>query len=127
MDRGRHGGVTTPSDFAKAVGDTDEIELTTTGQHSGRARSRTVWFVQKRQTLYLLPVTGSDSAWYWDVLKTPRVRLRAGQAQHEAEAKPIGDPAAVEQVVGDFRAKYGAPNIEAYYPKHDVAVEVPLA
>ena len=85
-----------------------------------------MWFVQKRETLYLLPVTGSDSAWYADVLKTPGVRLSAGQAQYNAEAKPIGDPAAVEQVVDDFRAKYGALNVEAYYPKHDVAVELPL-
>ena len=119
--------MTIRSDFARALGDTNEIELTTTGQHSGRARSRTVWFVQKDETLYLLPVTGSDSTWYGDVLRTPGVRLSAGPAHHEAEAKPIGDPAAVEQVVEDFRAKYGAGDIEAYYPKHDVAVEVPLA
>jgi hypothetical protein len=117
--------VTTRSDFSRALDDTSEIELTTTGQ-AGRARSRTVWFVQKEATLYLLPVTGSDSTWYGDVLKTPGVRLRAGQAQYDGEAKPIGDPAAVEQVVDDFRAKYGARDIEAYYPKHDVAVEVPL-
>jgi hypothetical protein len=26
-----------------------------------------------------------------------------------------------------FRAKYGAQDVEAYYPKQDVAVEVPLA
>jgi hypothetical protein len=79
------------------------------------------------ETLYLLPVTGSDSAWYGDVLKTAEVRLSAGPAHYEAKARPIGDPAAVEAVVEDFRAKYGAHDIEAYYPKHDVAVEVPLA
>jgi hypothetical protein len=105
--------------------DTREIELTTT--HSGRPRSRTVWFVQKGETLYLLPVTGSDSAWYRDVLKTPRVRLSAGPAECDAEATPIADPADVQQVVEDFRAKYGGRDVAAYYPKHDVAVEVPLA
>jgi hypothetical protein len=26
-----------------------------------------------------------------------------------------------------FRAKYGAQDVEAYHPKQDVAVEVPLA
>jgi hypothetical protein len=31
------------------------------------------------------------------------------------------------QVLDKFRAKYGARDVEAYYPKQDVAVEVPLA
>jgi hypothetical protein len=33
----------------------------------------------------------------------------------------------VNDVVEKFRAKYGADDVERYYPKHDVAVEVPLA
>jgi hypothetical protein len=40
---------------------------------------------------------------------------------------PTSDPAKVEQVLGKFRAKYGARDVEAYYPKQDVAVEVRLA
>ena len=34
--------------------------------------------------------------------------------------------AKVEQVLDKFRAKYGARDVEAYYPKRDVAVQVPL-
>jgi hypothetical protein len=44
-----------------------------------------------------------------------------------ARATPISDPAEVEQILDKFRAKYGAQAVETYYPRHDAAVEVPLA
>jgi deazaflavin-dependent oxidoreductase (nitroreductase family) len=114
-------------ELKKALGGTREIELTVTGRKSGRETSRPVWFVQEGDKLYLLPVRGSDSDWYKNVLKTPAVRVAAGRAQITASAIPISDPAKVEQIVAKFRAKYGARDVEAYYPKHDVAVEIPLA
>jgi hypothetical protein len=49
------------ADFKSALNDTDEIELTTTGRNSGRQSSRPVWFVTQGESLYLLPVTGTDS------------------------------------------------------------------
>jgi hypothetical protein len=61
------------------------------------------------------------------VLKTPTMRLAAGGAQVSASASPISDAAKVDRVLDTFRAKYGARDVEAYYPKQDVAVDVPLA
>jgi deazaflavin-dependent oxidoreductase (nitroreductase family) len=113
-------------DFMKAVEDSREIELTVTGRTSGREISHPVWFVQDGETLYLVPVSGSDSDWYKNVLKTPTIRLAAKAAQLEATATPTSDTVKVEQVLDKFRAKYGARDVEAYYPKQDVAVEVPL-
>jgi hypothetical protein len=86
-----------------------------------------VWFVRDGEKLYLVPVTGSDSDWYENVLKTPAIHLAAGGAQLTARATPITDPAKVERIVDKFRAKYGARTVEEYYPKQDVAVEAPLA
>lgn len=40
---------------------------------------------------------------------------------------PISDPAKVGEILDKFRAKYSARDVAAYYPKQDVAVEVPLA
>jgi deazaflavin-dependent oxidoreductase (nitroreductase family) len=112
-------------DFKSVLNHTNEIELTTTGRNSGRDSSRPVWFVQQGESLYLLPVTGSDSQWYKNVLKTPRIRLVAGDTEYSARAVPVTDPAEVDEVVESFRSKYGARDVESYYPKHDVAVEVP--
>jgi hypothetical protein len=67
------------------------------------------------------------SDWYKNVLKTPTILLAAEGAQFSAAATPTSDAAKVQQVVDKFRAKYGARDVEAYYPKQDVAVEVSLA
>jgi deazaflavin-dependent oxidoreductase (nitroreductase family) len=111
----------------RALERVDEIELTVTGRRSGREISNPVWFVLEDDTLYLLPVRGSDSDWYRNVLKTPTIRVSAGGDAATARAIPITDPTKVREVVEKFRAKYGAEAVEKYYPQRDVAVEVPLA
>jgi hypothetical protein len=114
-------------EFKKALETSREIELTVTGRTSGREISKPVWFARDGAKLYLVPVTGSDSDWYKNVLKTPMIRLAAERAEFDAIVTPISDTAKIEQVLDKFRAKYGARDVEAYYPKQDVAVEVPLA
>jgi hypothetical protein len=114
-------------DFKRALESTREIQLTVTGRTSGREVSLPVWFVTEGDKLYLVPVQGADTNWYKNVLKDPAIRLAAGGVQLTARATPITDPAKVGEIVDKFRVKYGAQNVEAYYPKHDVAVEVPLA
>jgi deazaflavin-dependent oxidoreductase (nitroreductase family) len=113
-------------EFSKALESTREIELTVTGRTSGREISIPVWFVREGGKLYLVPVNGSDSDWYKNVLKTPTIRLAAEGAQLTARATPITDPPRVGEILDKFRARYGARDVERYYPKQDVAVEVPL-
>ena len=114
-------------EFLKALKDADEIELTVTGRSSGRPISRPVWFVHEGGTLYLLPVTGSDSQWYQNVLTTPAITLAVEGVKWNGKAPPITDPARVRDVVEKFRAKYGSDEVSKYYSKFDVAVAVPLA
>ena len=114
------------SEFTNALKSTDEIEITVTGRKSGREISNTVWFVQDGEKLHLLPVKGSDSEWYKNILKTPAMRLNAGGKEWSAEVKPITDPAKVRDIVENFRDKYGADQVKKYYSKFDVAVDVPL-
>jgi hypothetical protein len=86
-----------------------------------------VWFVVEGDTLYLLPVTGSDTEWFKNMLHNPTITLVANGITWSAKARPMLDPTAVREVVEKFRAKYGATNIRKYYSKLDVAIEVPLA
>jgi hypothetical protein len=113
-------------ELTNALQSTNEIELTVTGRTSGRESSRPVWFVQESEKLFLLPIDGSDSNWYKNVLKTPTIGLAADGAEFRTNAKPVEDAAAVGDVVERFRAKYGADRVAAYYPKLDAAVEVLL-
>ena len=99
-----------------------EITLTVIGRTSGRTISIPVWFAWNDDKLYLLPVEGSDTQWYKNVLKNPSIRIAARGAQAEFKAVPITDSAQVSSVVATFRAKYGASDVKKYYSKFDVAV-----
>jgi deazaflavin-dependent oxidoreductase (nitroreductase family) len=101
-----------------------EIKITVTGRKSGRAISNPVWFVLEDHTLYLLPVQGSGTQWYQNVLKNPSMRIDARGAEAEVKAVPITDAQRVSAVVEKFREKYGAGDVKKYYSKFDVAVLV---
>jgi len=81
-----------------------------------------VWFVLEGDKLHLLPVLGSDTQWYKNVLKKPSIRIDAGGAEAEVKVAPITDAKQVSSVADKFRAKYGANDVKKYYSKFDVAV-----
>jgi len=99
-----------------------EINIVVTGRKSGRAISIPVWFVWDDEKLYLLPVSGSDTQWYKNVLKNPTIRIDARDAEAEFKAVPITEAKQVSSVVEKFRVKYGAGDVKKYYSKFDVAV-----
>ncbi len=103
-----------------------EINITVTGRKSGRTISIPVWFVLEDDKLYLLPVQGSDTQWYKNVLKNPSIRIDARGAEAEFNAAPITDATQVSSVVQKFRAKYGTNDVKKYYSKFDVAVLAPM-
>ena len=115
------------ADFKNALANTDEVQLTAIDAASGRETTRPVWFVREGDSLHLLPVKGSDSWWFKNVVKTPSIRLAANDVAITAAARPITDPQRVRDVVEAFRAKYGADDVKKYYSKFDVAAEVPLS
>jgi deazaflavin-dependent oxidoreductase (nitroreductase family) len=117
----------TAGELRGALDETNEVDLTVTGRKSGQESTRPIWFVEEGDRLLLLPVTGSDSNWYRNLVKTPEIRLSAEGAEVSAAAKPIEDAPAVEDVVEKFRSKYGADQVARYYAKQNAAVEVPLS
>lgn len=99
-----------------------EIKLTVTGRKSGRAISNPVWFVLDDNELYLLPVQGSDTQWYKNVLQNPKIEIDARGERAEFHAVSISDATRVSSVIDKFRDKYGASDVKKYYSKFDVAV-----
>jgi deazaflavin-dependent oxidoreductase (nitroreductase family) len=99
-----------------------EIKISVTGRKSGRTISIPIWFIFDDDKLYLLPVQGSRTQWYKNVLKNPSLRIAAGGAAAEFKAVPITEGKDVASVVDKFRAKYGKGDVTKYYSKFDVAV-----
>ena len=94
-----------------------------TGRKSGRTISNPVWFVWEQDKLYLLPVHGSNTQWYKNVLTIPLpIRISARGAEAEFNAVSMTDAKQVSSVVEKFRAKYSAGDVKKYYSNFDVAV-----
>ena len=104
----------------------NEITITVTGRKSGRTISIPVWFVLEDGKLYLLPVNGSDTQWYKNVLKNPSIRIDAGVDKAELRAVPVTDPKQVSPIVEKFRVKHGPSDLKKYYSKFDVALVADL-
>jgi deazaflavin-dependent oxidoreductase (nitroreductase family) len=116
-----------PNDaFKDRLSQSSEIKISVTGRKSGRTISIPIWFVFDDDKLYLLPVQGSDTQWYKNVLKNPSIRIGAGSVEAESKAVPITDAKQVASVIEKFRAKYGKGDVKKYYSKFDVAVLVQM-
>jgi deazaflavin-dependent oxidoreductase (nitroreductase family) len=103
-----------------------QIEISVIGRKSGRTISIPVWFVLEGGKLYLLPVQGSDTQWYRNVVKNPSLRIDAKGTEAEFRAVPVTDAKTVKSVVAKFQEKYGAGDVKKYYSKFDVAVVTEL-
>jgi deazaflavin-dependent oxidoreductase (nitroreductase family) len=113
------------TDFRTALQGINLIEITVTGRSSGRSHSYPIWFALDGDKLYLIPVKGSDTEWYKNMRKTPTIRLAARGKTLTTSARLITEQAQLDKILEKFRDKYGR-NVKSYYPKYDVAVEVPL-
>jgi deazaflavin-dependent oxidoreductase (nitroreductase family) len=103
-----------------------QIKISVIGRKSGRTISIPVWFVSEAEKLYLLPVKGSDTQWYSNVLKNPSIRIDARGFEAEFRATPVTDAKAVKSVIERFREKYGPQDVKKYYSGFDVAVVVKI-
>src|SRR5271157_6621452 len=104
-----------------------QIRIRVIGRKSGRTISVPVWFVLEGSSkLYLIPVQGSDTQWYKNVLHNPKIRISARGEEGSFQGKPIREPEIVQHAVEAFRAKYGADDVKKYYSKFDVAVQIDL-
>jgi hypothetical protein len=103
-----------------------EIILSVKGRKSGKDIPRPVWFVYESNTLYLLPVQGSDTNWYKNMLVDPTLKISINNREMAVKSKTITEKNRVEDIVKKFKSKYGEGDVKKYYPKVDVAVKVPL-
>lgn len=103
-----------------------QIKISVIGRKSGQIISIPVWFVLEGQKLHLLPVQGSNTQWYKNVLKNPSIRIDARGVEAEFPATPITQSKAIKSVIEKFQEKYGANDVKKYYSKFDVAVVIEL-
>ena len=115
------------SDVKQQLSRSSEITISVTGRKSGRTISNPIWFVFEGNTFYLLPVKGSDTQWYKNVLKNSVMRVESGGAEAEVKATSVTEANQVSSIVEKFRKKYGPGDVKKYYSKFDVGVIAQLS
>jgi hypothetical protein len=63
------------ADLHQRLNNAYKITLSVKGRKSGRDIPRSVWFVYEDNTVYLLPVQGSDTNWYKNLLVDPMLKI----------------------------------------------------
>lgn len=117
-----------PEEILAALKKETELELTVKGRVSGKVSSRPVWFVLSgdNRSIMLVPVRGSKTQWYLNVVKDPAIRIKVGGHSFAGTIREVSGERLTE-VLGMFTAKYGREDMERYYERKDVALEVPLS
>lgn len=88
-----------------------------TGRTTGRKISLPVWFVREGTKLLLLPVKGSETNWYKNVLRKPTMSISASGTKAALKAQPTQ---------GSSKVKYGVAEVRKYYTRSDACVELTL-
>jgi deazaflavin-dependent oxidoreductase (nitroreductase family) len=114
------------AEFKGALTARRQIKISVIGRKSGKKISIPVWFVLHGDKLFLLPVHGSDTQWYKNILWKPSMKIDARGSAAELRATPVTSSEAVKSVIKKFQEKYGANDVERYYSKFDAAVVVKL-
>ena len=114
-------------DFAKALKRRRQISITVTGRSTGRAITMPVWFVSDDRALWLLPVYGSKTQWYRNLIKDRAIAVQAGSERQDFRTKLVKSAGVVSSVVRQFREKYTSEEVKRWYSGLDVAVQIPLA
>jgi hypothetical protein len=110
----------------RALDSSEELQITVKGRKSGRELSAPVWFVREGKTVFLMPVTGSKSQWFRNVLKSKRMKISSGKLSLDLSVRPIIELEKVGSVAEKFRKKHGAADVKKYYTGFDAAVELTL-
>jgi hypothetical protein len=87
------------ADLRQRLDRSDEITLIVKGRKSRREIPRPVWFIHEHNTLYLLPVQGSDTNWYKNLLANPTLKISVNGVEAYAGGKPITDSNRVGDII----------------------------
>jgi len=119
--------VTSEDALSRALKDRRQISISVIGRRSGRTIKLPVWFVLAEDALWLLPVYGSQTQWYRNLLMNPAITIKTGGERLTLRSRTLKGAQAVRKVIRWFREKYTPEIIARLYPGPlNVAVKVSL-
>jgi hypothetical protein len=91
--------------------ETPYLILTTRGRRTGLSRTVELWFAFEDGKLFFLAHT--DSNWWKNLGKTPRVEVEVGEILFEGKGSLA--PEKLEHIFSLFRLKYGEDQVNRWY------------
>jgi hypothetical protein len=119
--------MTSSREILGALKKNNEMELAVKGRTTGKIIVRPVWFVLSKdeKSIFLIPMNGRKTQWYLNVKKEPMVTIKVGKHDFTSKIVEVGERQ-FKEVFSLFAARYGERDMEEYYPRLEVALEVPL-
>src|SRR5215470_5048147 len=113
--------------FIHALEKAKEVEISVTGRSTGKQITLPIWFVHENDTLWLLPVSGSKTQWYQNLVKNPAITIKVGKEERTLNAQVLKTATSVGNVIQSFQQKYKPQMIAKYYPGPlDAAINLKL-
>jgi hypothetical protein len=103
-----------------------QIKISVIGRKSGRQSRFRFGSCWRARNSSCLPVHGSDTQWYKNILCEPSIGIEARGSGAEFRSIPVTGSEAVKSIIKKFQEKYGAKDVKRYHSKRKVAVVVEL-
>ena len=124
---GKHSMPQKISNVGLGLKDIRDATLVVTHRKSNSQVSISLWFVEREDVINLVPMHGTRSEWYQNVLSNSKVRLEIDHSSFIGNAKSITERHRVDSIINLFKDKYGERVFNNFYKGPlDCAVEVPI-
>jgi hypothetical protein len=120
------GAIMSSVNVGKQLDSSDELHITVTGRKSGKKISLPVWFVRENNTIFLLPLNGTDTQWYKNLERRKKIMISSGNLKLEPSAKLVRDQKKIDLIVEKLRKKHSPAEVKKYYRKFDAGIELSL-
>lgn len=103
-----------------------EVNITVTGRKTKKKLSTPVWFVLEGEKVMLVPMKGSDSNWFKNLVNNQQIELGINDDAITCNARIVRNSDQTKQVIDRLRTKYKSEWAESYYTKRDAYVQVSM-
>lgn len=113
-------------DAREALKKGEEIRITLVGRKSKNKITTPVWYVFEDDSIFLLPVSGSKTNWFKNVVANPQIDIEIDGMKMSGNCEILTGKKDVEYVIAKFKEKYSEEEIKKWYSVFDVAIRVNL-
>jgi len=103
-----------------------EAKMSLIQRSTGKIYTILLWFVQQGRRMFFVPSYGSNTMWYKNILTNPNITIDLNGKKYKIKAHVSNDKRILKMIMDMFESKYGSNEVERWYWKREVLVEIAL-